>query len=90
MKIDIKDLRIGKYYVAVHKGLHLPVKVIKRIATGYLCRYYKSCFPLVNYLYKNCKCKCKYKCMRSNLICFKEENLVKELDSKKGRILVGR
>ena len=90
MKIDIKDPRIGKYYVAIHRGLHLPVKIIKRVGERYLCTYYRSAFPLINYLYKSCGCTYKYKCVKNNLICFEEKNLIKELDPERGKILVGK
>ena len=87
--MQVNDPRIGKYYVCVIRGLHLPVKIIKWINTGYLCRYYRSAFNLMRHLYKDCKCECKSKCMKRNLICIKEVYLVKELDNDKGKILVG-
>jgi hypothetical protein len=84
------DPYLDKYFIYSDNNYLMPVKVLKRISSGYLCRHSGSMrMPLDGYKKKYCICPCKDKCYMSNLICLDERGFKKEIETSKGFNLVG-
>ncbi len=89
--MNIPDPFVNQYFIYSDENFIMPVKVIKRINTGYLCRHGIAMrYPLLSYRNKKCLCSCKSKCIISNLICLDGKGLKQQLDPLKGFGLVGR